>query len=66
MNSLAIVFKNRDDKSFTMRFPKMKEGITREEAYALGELIIKSNIFFEDRKELVSVEKCEISTTAYL
>lgn len=66
MIALSIRFKNKDDKAYTMKFNKMKDGITREEATALGELIVAKNVFFTGDKELKEVESCEITETSFL
>lgn len=66
MIALTIFFKNKDDRSSAIKFNKMKEGITKEEALNLGDLIISKNIFFTDDKEFVLVEKCEVEESSFL
>lgn len=66
MVALAIKFKNKADKESTIKFNKMKDGITKEEAVALGDLIIAKNLFFAAEKELVSIVSCEIEESTFL
>ncbi len=53
MNTLVLKFKNKADKSSTLRIPNVKDGMTKEEADTLMNLILTNNIFYTDEKNNV-------------
>jgi len=66
MNTLVLKFKNKADKSSTLRIPNVKDGMTKEEADTLANLILTTNIFYTDDLELASAESSEINSVTEL
>lgn len=61
MNTLTMKFLTKEGKNYNFRLPKVRTDITEEEVTALMDAIIAKNIFFEDQKELESIESAVIN-----
>ncbi len=61
MNTLTMKFLNKEGKNYSLRLPKVRTDITKDEVSALMEAIVTKNIFFEGGRELQSIESAAIN-----
>lgn len=66
MNALVLKFTTKGGKTASLRIPKSRVGVTKEEVQALADLILAKNLFFSGDKEFAALESCEEETSTFL